>query len=346
MDFGKGFPGFSGQQNPNNKPLDPKITKRYIIIGVIVALLIAIGSTMWYTVDDKQQAVVTTFGKVSSVTDAGVHFMLPLGIQKAHKVDSNVYQRIELGYRTTAQTAAGYVLVGNESMMITGDYNIVNVEFFVEFKVSDPVKYLFSSYEPEVILRNLSQSQIRNVVGSTNVDAVLTDGKEAIQMQVRELITKLLEQYDIGVIITDVKIQDSEPPTDEVVFAFKAVETAKQNAETVINEARAYQNSKLPAANANADKLIQNAEYLKQRRVNEAIQQVAMFEARYTQYELNPEITRSRMYYEALSLTLPGVKLFVDLSPGGVQKLLPIESFTGLGDNGLAEPAIQQGDSK
>ncbi|NLC32521.1 MAG: FtsH protease activity modulator HflK [Clostridiales bacterium] len=343
MDFGKGFPGFQVQQGQNSKPTDPKIIKRYIIIGVVVALLIAIGSTTWFTVDDKQQAVVTTFGKVSRVADAGVHFMLPFGIQQAHKVDSNVYQRIELGYRTTALSPDNYTLVGNESMMITGDYNIVNVEFFVEFKVSDPVKYLYSSYEPEIILRNLSQSQIRNVVGSTGVDSVLTDGKEAIQMQVRELITELLKVYDIGLILTDVKIQDSEPPTDEVVYAFKAVETAKQNAETVINEARAYQNSKLPAANANADKLTQNAEYLKQKRVNEAIQQVAMFEARYTQYELNPDITRSRMYYETLSTTLPGVKLYIDLTQGGVQKLLPIESFTDMVEAPQTQPAGTQG---
>ncbi len=107
--------------------------------------------------------------------------------------------------------------------MITGDYNIVIVEFFVEYKVSDPQKYLFSSYQPELILRNLVQSQIRNVVGSTSVDAVLTDGKEAIQMQVKELIAELLAQYDIGLMLTDVKIQDSEPPTEDVTYAFKAV---------------------------------------------------------------------------------------------------------------------------
>jgi membrane protease subunit HflK len=171
--------------------------------------------------------------------------------------------------------------------MISGDYNIVNVEFFVEYKVSDPEKYLYSSYEPEVVLRNLVQSQIRNVVGSTNVDAVLTDGKEAVQMQVRELIIAMLEEYDIGLMLTDVKIQDSEPPTEDVISAFKAVETAKQNAETVINEAKAYENSELPAANAKADSLIQNAEYLKQKRINEAIEQVAMFEAMYSEYALN-----------------------------------------------------------
>ena len=140
MDFGKGFGGSSGPQGWKSASFDPKKIKRYIIIGVIAALVIAIGSTCWFTVDDKQQAVVTTFGKVTRVADAGVHFMLPFGIQQAHKVDVNVYQRIELGYRTSTQTQAGYVLVGNESMMITGDYNIVNVEFFFFFYVSDPVK--------------------------------------------------------------------------------------------------------------------------------------------------------------------------------------------------------------
>lgn len=271
---------------------------------------------------------MTTFGRVTSVTDAGVHFKLPLGIQKAHKVDVNVFQRIELGYRTDARAPEGYTLVTSESTMITGDYNIVNVEFFVEFKVSDPVKYLFASYEPVSVLRNLVQSQVRNVVGSTSVDAVLTTGKEAIQMQVKELISGVLEKYDIGLMLTDVKIQDSEPPTDEVTAAFKAVETAKQNAETVINEAKAYQNAELPAANARADSLRQNAEYLMQKRINEAIEKVAMFEAMYSEYELDPEITRSRMYYEAITEILPGVKLYIDMSEGGVQKLLPLENFS------------------
>ncbi|NLT39363.1 MAG: FtsH protease activity modulator HflK [Clostridiales bacterium] len=306
----------------------PGTVRKIVTAAVIIIVAIAVASTCWYTVDEKQQAVVTTFGRVTSVTDAGVHFKLPLGIQKAHKVDVNVFQRIELGYRTDARAPEGYTLVTSESTMITGDYNIVNVEFFVEFKVSDPVKYLFASYEPVSVLRNLVQSQVRNVVGSTSVDAVLTTGKEAIQMQVKELISGVLEKYDIGLMLTDVKIQDSEPPTDEVTAAFKAVETAKQNAETVINEAKAYQNAELPAANARADSLRQNAEYLMQKRINEAIEKVAMFEAMYSEYELDPEITRSRMYYEAITEILPGVKLYIDMSEGGVQKLLPLENFS------------------
>lgn len=299
---------------------------------VIAALVVVLGVlTSYYTVDDKQQAVVTTFGKVTDVTDAGVHFRLPFGIQKVQKVDVNVFQQIELGYRTDSSAPEGYDVVEEESSMITGDYNIVNVEFFVEYKISDPVRYLYASNDPQLILRNLIQSQIRNVVGSTSVDAVLTDGKENIQMQVKELVTEILEEYDIGLTLMDVKIQDSEPPTQEVVEAFKAVETAKQKAETVVNDAKAYQNAKLPDAQSQADKLIQNGEYLKQKRINEATEQVAMFNAMYAEYSKNPEITKSRMYYEAIQKVLPDVKVFIETGSGNTQKLLPLDQFVAEG---------------
>ena len=299
---------------------------------VIAALVVVLGVlTSYYTVDDKQQAVVTTFGKVTDVTDAGVHFRLPFGIQKVQKVDVNVFQKIELGYRSDSSAPEGYDVVEEESSMITGDYNIVNVEFFVEYKISDPVRYLYASNDPQLILRNLIQSQIRNVVGSTSVDAVLTDGKENIQMQVKELVTEILEEYDIGLTLMDVKIQDSEPPTQEVVEAFKAVETAKQKAETVVNDAKAYQNAKLPDAQSQADKLIQNGEYLKQKRINEATEQVAMFNAMYAEYSKNPEITKSRMYYEAIQKVLPDVKVFIETGSGNTQKLLPLDQFVAEG---------------
>lgn len=303
---------------------------RYILIGAIVLLVFAIATTCWYTVDDKQQAVVTTFGKVTDVTDAGFHLKLPLGIQQVEKVDVNVYQKMELGYRSVGNDADNFDIVESETKMITGDYNIVNVEFFVEYKVSNPVQYLYGSYEPEVILRNLLQSQVRNVVGSEAVDSVLTTGKESIQMRVKELVTEVLQTYDIGLTLVDVKIQDSDPPTTEVTEAFKAVETAKQQAETVLNEAQAYKNAQLPQAKASADELLRNAEYLKQKRINEASEQVAMFEAMFKEYNQNPDITKSRMYYEAISEVLPDVKVYIDTSvgDGSVQKILPLESFT------------------
>ena len=322
------------QWQPPKKPASFNAKKfgRTALIAAVVAVLLIGSLTCFYTVDDKQQAVVTTFGKVTDVVDAGMHFKLPFGIQNVEKVDVNVYQKIELGYRSDG-SADGFKAVDDESSMITGDYNIVNVDFFIEYKISDPQKYLYASDSPELILRNLIQSQVRNVVGSSSVDSVLTDGKASIQMQVKDLVTSILADYDIGLTLVDVKIQDSEPPTVQVIEAFKAVETAKQEAETVVNDAKAYQNAKLPEAEAQADQLIQNAEYLKQKRINEAKEQVAMFEAMYAEYALNPEITRSRMYYEAISEILPGVKLYINTTGGdsNVEMVLPLESFVRTG---------------
>ena len=295
----------------DNKPKEPvnwKKIRTVVLVSLLAVVLIIGSSSCFYTVDDKQQAVVTTFGKVTDVTDAGLHFKLPFGIQKAHKVDVNVYQKIELGYSSTGGDEY-YQVNEKESTMITGDYNIVNVDFFVEYKISDPVQYLFSSNKPELILRNL------------------------IQSQVKDLVTQILAEYDIGLTLVDVRIQDSEPPTLDVIEAFKAVETAKQQAETVVNDAKAYQNAQLPDAQARADKLVQNAQYLKQKRINEATQQVAMFSAMYEEYKLNPEITRSRMYYEAVSQILPGVKLYINTGDSNsVDMLLPLESIVGGGN--------------
>ena len=307
-----------------NKPSMKKLGTTVLV--VVLVMILAIGAmSCFYTVDDKQQAVVTTFGKVTDITDAGVHFKLPFGIQNVQKVDVNVYQKIELGYSSKNGNKNT-----SESTMITGDYNIVNVDFFVEYKISDPVAYLYSSNNPEMILRNLIQSQVRNVVGSSEVDAVLTNGKENIQMQVKDLVTQILQEYDIGLTLVDVRIQDAEPPTQAVIEAFKNVETAKQNAEAVVNDAVAYKNAQLPKAQAEADKLLQNAQYLKQKRINEANQQVAMFNAMYKEYELNPDITRSRMYYEAVSQVLPGVRVYINTGDGSnVEMFLPLESITG-----------------
>ena len=318
----------------SGKKPEPKKIKGIITLVVVALVVMAIVSTCWYTVDDKQQAVVTTFGKVTEITGPGLHFKLPFGIQHVSKVDVNVYQKIQLGYANNPDGSASVTDI-SESTMITGDYNIVNVDFSVEYKVSDPVAYLYSSNDPELILRNLIQSQVRNVVGSSAVDAVLTDGKEEIQRQVRELVTQTLAEYNIGLTLIDVRIQDSEPPTTEVIEAFKAVETAKQNAEAVVNEAKAYQNAQIPAAEAEADKLVQNAEYLKQKRVNEAVEAVAMFQAMYEEYAQNPEITRSRMYYEAISEVLPGVRLYISTGSAGddVQMLLPLEGLVNNGGN-------------
>lgn len=329
--------------NTPKKPSLPNIpggkVKKIVIIALIVILAAVCVSTSFYTVNDKQQAVVTTFGKVSSVTDPGMHFKLPFGIQKAELVDVNVYRKIEIGYRSTPESNStdtsstvsadnDSITVEQESKMISGDYNIVNCDFFVEYKISDPVKYLYNSEEPDSILKSLAQSHIRNVISSYDVESILTTGKGEIQTQIKDAISSELAVYDIGLVLTDIKLQDSEPPTEEVKKAFKDVETAKQERETAVNVANAYKNEQIPKAEAEADKLIAEAELEKMQRINEANAQVAMFNAMFGEYSLNPSITKKRMFFEMIEDVLPDAKVYIDASDdSSVQKLLPVESF-------------------
>lgn len=317
-----------------------KIKRTSLIIAVIVIAAIALLSCV-YTVNDKQQAVVTTFGRVTAVTDPGIHFKLPFGIQKAQPVDVNVYRKIEIGYRSSSDNSVSYgavpeyyagnsdsITVASESKMISGDYNIVNCDFFVEYKISDPVKYLYNSQNPDEILKSLSQSHIRNVISSYDVESILTTGKSEIQTKIKDGISRELEVYNLGLVLTDIKLQDSEPPTEEVKEAFKEVETAKQDMETLINNAQAYRNSSLPKAEAEADKLIKDAQLWKQNRINEATMQAAMFEALYDGYAKNPEVTKKRMFFETVEKVLPGAKVYIDTSDSSsIQKLLPIQNF-------------------
>ena len=319
-----------------------KLRKTVIVIAVILLVLyVVLGSV--YTVNDKQQAVVTTFGEVTGVTGPGLHFKLPLGIQQVQKVDVNVYRKIELGYRSqndnsanasgyigyTAEAPHGSYSVEDESKMISGDYNIVNCDFFVEYKISDPVKYLYNSQNPDLILKSLAQSHIRNVISSYTVDQILTTGKGEIQTTIKESIIEELSVYDLGLVLTDIKLQDAEPPTEEVKKAFKDVETAKQERETAINVANAYKNEQIPKAEAEADRLLAEAALAKQQRINEANAAVAQFNAMYDEYTRSPGVTKKRMFFEAIEDVLPDAKVYIDASEGGVQKLLPVDSFNG-----------------
>ena len=160
------------------------------------------------------------------------------------------------------------------------------------------------------------------------MDSVLTTGKNEIQSRVKEMVINKLEQHDVGLSVVNVTIQDSEPPTAEVMEAFKAVETAKQGKETALNNANKYRNEKLPEATAQTDKILQEAESSKVQRVNEANAEVAKFNAMYEEYSKNPEVTRKRMFYEAMEDVLPGMKVIID-GTGKTDTILPLDSFTG-----------------
>ncbi len=293
----------------------------WIAVAAIVVLIIAFNST--YQINEQEQAVLVTLGKPQSVTDSGLHFKIPF-IQKVIKVDTTIHG-FTMGYSTDAN---GYVLDTDESLMITSDYNFVNVDFFVEYKVTDPVKAVYSSENPELILKNIAQGCIRSVVASYDVDSVLTTGKSEIQSNIKQLIVGKLEEQDIGIMLVNITIQDSEPPTEAVMEAFKAVETAKQGKETALNNANKYRNEEIPDAQAKADGIIKNAEAQKEQRINEATAQVARFNAMYEEYVKNPKVTKLRMFYEAMEDVLPDLKVII-VGTDGTQTVLPLDSFTG-----------------
>lgn len=313
----------SNQDIPRYKERKPLGIGKMIaaIVGAIALVLIIFNST--YQIREQEQAVIITLGQAKAVTTPGLHFKVPF-VQNVRKVNTTI-QGFSIGYSTD-----GSETEEDESLMITSDYNFVNVDFFIEYRFADPVKAVYASKEPVSILKNISQSCIRTVIGSYPVDDVLTTGKNEIQASIKEMIIRQLEEQDIGIQLVNITIQDSEPPTLAVMEAFKAVETAKQGKETTLNNANKYRNEKLPEAQAQADQIVKKAEAQKTERINEATAQVARFNAMYDEYIKNPTITRQRMFYEAMEEILPELKVIIESPTGDVQTFYPIESFADI----------------
>lgn len=293
---------------------------RIAAIAAIVLIAVILLFQSCYQVREQEQAVLITLGKAKAITDPGLHFKLPL-IQQVRKVNTTI-QGFSIGYDTGSNESDE-----DESLMITADYNFVNVDFFVEYRFSDPVKALYASGNPVDILKNISQSCIRTVIGSYPVDDVLTTGKNEIQAAIKTMIIDRLEAQDLGIQLVNITIQDSEPPTAEVMEAFKDVETAKQGKETALNNANKYRNEQLPQAQARADGIIKAAEAQKTERINEATAQVARFNAMYEEYRKNPVVTRQRMFYEAMEEILPDLKVIIESPSGQLQTFYPLDSF-------------------
>lgn len=294
-----------------------------IIAAAAILMVLCIESV--YSIGEQEQGVVTTFGNAGSVVTSGLHFKIPF-VQKVTKVNTTILG-FPIGYRANADESASQEQIDEESLMITSDFNFVNVDFYVEYKVSDPIKFLYNSQQPQEILKNISQSCIRNIISNYAVDDVITTGKSKIQAEIKEMIMEKLEEQDIGLMLVNISMQDAEPPTVAVIEAFKAVETAKQGKETAINNANKYRNEKLPEASAQADQIIQEAEAAKQVRVNEGIAQASRFNEMYAEYQKNPVLTKKRMFYEAMEEVLPDVKLIIDDGSGNLNKTLYLDEL-------------------
>ncbi len=295
---------------------------KIVKIVVLVLALVVLGSQSFYTISEQEQAVVTTFGKPTCEREPGLHFKIPF-VQKVEMVDTTI-NGFAIGY-----DSATNVSVSDEALMITSDYNFVNVDFFVEYKVSDPITVLYASEEPVGILKNIAQSCIRSTVANYDVDSVITSGKNEIQAAIKDKIIEKLEENDIGIQLVNITIQDAEPPTDQVMEAFKAVETAKQEKETAINNANKYRNEALPVAEADVDQITKKAAATKEARINEAEGQVARFNAMYEEYIKNPLITKQRMFFETMEKVLPDLKVIINGSEQNIDTILPLDSFTG-----------------
>ena len=296
-------------------------TKRLLVI-LLAVLLVITALDSFYTLKEDQYAVITTFGKPSMVSSSGLKLKIPY-IQRVTKVAKTI-QGFPLGYRTDGSE------VEDESLMITYDYNFVNVDFYVEYRVTDPTKYLYASEAPVSILKNLTQSYIRDTIGLYDVDSVITTGKNEIQASIKQKIINRLETEDIGVQLVNITIQDAEPPTTEVIDAFKNVENAKQGKETSINKANQKRNEDIPAARAQADETVKTANAQAEERVNEAKGQVARLNELYAEYQKYPLITKQRMFYETMEEILPDMKVIIERSDGSTQTMLPLESFADL----------------
>ena len=299
------------------------VKKMWTIVALVVVLMVvgAVVMTSFYHTTEDQYAVVTTFGKPSLVENSGLHFKLPL-VQRKYIISKNI-RGIPIGYADTGES------IESESVMITRDYNFVDVDFYVEWKVTDPVKYLYASADPENILKMITQSYIRDTIGLYGVDSVITTGKSEIQATIKSKIAERIEKEDLGIALVNITMQDAEPPTTEVQNAFKAVETAKQGAETATNNADKYKNQVIPGAQATADEAVQKAEAYKQAKINEANAQAQRFNDLYTEYARYPEITRQRLFFETMGDILPDIRVIIKSQGDDIHTYMPVDILGG-----------------
>lgn len=288
-----------------NKKLEAILKIKPIVYGVYVVIVaISLLFRSIYFTNEQEIGFTSFFGHNTMIEGPGMHFKIPFLSQK-HVYDSTT-KGMPIGY--VEETDESYV---EDSLMITSDFNFINIDFYIEYRIVDPIEYCYGSDDPEGVLENIAQASIRNTVGLYDVDSVLTTGKSEIETKVYEEIIERIEEHHIGISVGNVTIQDSEPPTNEVNNAFKAVENAKQGAETATNNARKYANEQIPAAEAKAEEVKQAATATKTERTNAAREEVAKFEALFAEYQRNPETVKQRLYYEALQEVLPNMEIII-----------------------------------
>lgn len=297
-----------------------------VIIIVILAIILVWGSV--FQVETEEVGVITRFGKFSRITDPGLNSKIPF-IERVYKVPTERQQKLEFGFRTVragVQTEYSTTGAGEESLMLTGDLNLADVEWVVQYRIDDPYNYLFKVRNPEGTLRDLSEATVRQIVGDRTVNEVLTVGRIEITVKVEEMLQALCREYSLGVTIEQVVLQDVNPP-DEVKAAFNAVNEAQQEKETLINQAKSEYNRVIPRAKGEAEETIQKAQGYATERVNNALGETARFNDLYREYVKAPDVTKKRIYLETMARVMPtlGNKIITDQSGNNLIPLLQMQ---------------------
>ncbi len=322
------FDGPQGPQIPEIKIPQFDRSKIQLIVGAVLILILAV--TSFYTIDPEETGLVLRFGKYVRSTEPGLHFKMPFGMERVLKVPIQRQLKEEFGFRTVKAGVKSQYSVKpyqDESNMLTGDLNAAVVEWVVQFRITDPYKYLFQVRNVEKTFRDMSEAVMRKVVGDHVVNEVLTVGRAQVALQVTVELQELCDQYETGIKVDQVVLQDVNPP-DPVKPSFNAVNEAQQEKEKLINLAQSEYNREIPKARGAALQTIQEAEGYALDRVNRSQGDAVLFNAIYGAYRQAPEITRTRMYLETMTEVLPQVesKIIVDDGLKGVLPLLNLNS--------------------
>ncbi len=297
-----------------------------VLIGAVVALLALWGVlSSVYTVQPEERAVVKRFGHVIGINDPGLHFKIPFGVDEVQFVATERVLKQEFGFRTedvrpSSRTDYSNLDFEDEALMLTGDLNIINVEWVVQYRINDPIKFLYRMREPTRSLRDISESVMRRVVGNRLGSEVLTVGRVDIQAKGRDEIQEIMDSYEAGIHIITVELQDVVPPP-AVQPAFNEVNEARQERERMINEAQKRVNQEIPRAEGQAIRTIAEAEGYATERVNRALGESVRFSAVLAEYQNAPEVTRSRLYLETLNEILPNIGQILVIQDGQVGPL-------------------------
>ncbi|HMB40300.1 MAG TPA: FtsH protease activity modulator HflK [Wenzhouxiangellaceae bacterium] len=311
------------------------------IIGIAILVLIIWGAfSAFYTVQPEERAVVKRFGEVIGITDPGLHFKIPFGVDQVQFVATERVLKQEFGFRTQGTRASGRTAYSNqqfedESLMLTGDLNMIDVEWVVQYRIDDPIKFLYEMREPTRTLRDISESVMRRIVGNMLGSEVLTVGRVEIQQKAREEMQQALDGYNAGIRINTVEMQDVVPPP-AVQPAFNEVNEARQERERMINEAQKRVNQEIPNAEGAALRTVAEAEGYATERVNRAYGESVRFSAVLGEYRQAPEVTRSRLYLETINEVLPNIGQVLVVQDGQMSPLPLLDVNRGQPRNGNA----------